>query len=155
MRVWNLTTLNELEAPVVGRYQEKSAPRARVSDSSRLKTTFKVAAAVVAVAGIALRFPQVSSTCLEVKADIGIVQSIPRIQPPLAKFFSGAFGGSWSAEEEQRALDAMVATHNESVEFDEEELLDVAAANQQEGFESDIPRLTPDKILRTLRKRSV
>jgi len=73
----------------------------------------------------------------------------------LADLFTERFDDSWSAEEEQRALEAMAATHQDSAEYNEQELLDVALANQQESFETDIPRLTPDKIVRILRKRSL
>jgi hypothetical protein len=105
---------------------------------------------------MALPLPRISTTSLEINAEpAGIAQSVPRVSPPLAELFAGRFDQSWSAEEERRALEAMGATREDSAEYNEQELLDVAFANQQEGFDSDVPRLTPDKIVRILRKRSL
>ena len=157
MRVWNLGTLSELEPTVVGTFRERPASRSRISGSSRLKASFNVAAAAIAVsAALALPFPRISTTSLSLMAEQGgLIQSVARIAPPLAGVFAGRFGESWSAEQEQRALEAMAATRNSSLEYDEQELLDVALANQQESLGGDVPRLTPDSVVKILRKRSL
>lgn len=155
MRIWNLSSLGELGPTVVATFQE--APKTRISRSTGLKATFTVAAAVVAVAtATALPLPQLSTTSLSVFSQPNaLIQSIPRIPPPLASLFADRFGTSWSAQDEECALEIMAANRSNSAQYDEEELLDVALANQQESFAADIPRLSPEKVARILRKRSL
>lgn len=155
MRVWNLSTLSDLEPIVVGTFREKPPSRARISGSSRMKTSLTVAAAAIAISSIvALRSPRLSTTSLALVSDPGgLVQSVSRIAPPLESLFAGRFSGSWSRDQERESLEAMAATKRGS-EYDERELVDVALANQQESFDSDVPRLAPDKVARILKKRS-
>jgi len=158
VRIWNLSTLNELEASVVGTFQRRSRLRPHVSRSSSLKTTLTVATAALAVsASLALPWPHISTASLSINAaePAVVAQSVPRIAPPLSDLFEGRFSSSWSAEEERRALERMAVTYKGAAEFDEGELLDVTLANQQESFEAGVPRLTPDRILRIIRKRSM
>ena len=156
MRVWNLSTLSDLEPIVVSTFREKPRSRIRISGSSRMKTNFTVAAAAIAISTIvAIRSPYLSTTSLALVSEPrGLIQSVSRVAPPLENIFAGRFSGSWSIEQEQESLEAMVATRRTS-EYDEGELLDVALANQQESFARDIPRLAPDKVVRILKKRSL
>jgi hypothetical protein len=155
LRIWNLSTLDDLERPVVLKFQQHLKQR-KISGSSRLRTTLRVAAVAVAVTAAGMfSYPKVSVESLSLSSDVSIVaQSIARLTPPLADLFAERFSEEWSVQNEQAALDAMAATYSQKpVEIDEAELLDVVQANQQESFATDAPRLSPTEVLKFTKKR--
>ena len=155
MRVWNLSTLDELETPVVIQFQQQPASRPR-SRSSRVKSTFNVLAiGAVMTTAVLLHYPSVSAASISVfDREPVIAQSPPKIAPPLSDIFVGRFSQGWSIEEEQTALRAMSDTYNKKPpQFDEAEMVDVALANQQESFATDVPRLTRDEVRKAIGKR--
>lgn len=155
MRIWNLNTLSELDSPVVLTF--KSRPKHRgVSGSSSIRAGFPVAiAAAVLSAAFLLPYPSVSGTAISlVPEDVNIAYSLPRVQPPLEDVFKNRFKGSWSIQDEEKALAAMAGTHSKKpAEFDESESVEVALANQQESLNLDVPRLPKNEVINIVRKR--
>jgi hypothetical protein len=154
MKIWNLNTLDDLEATVLIRFQQ-SPPSRRPSVSPRVKSVFTViAAGAVMTTAMFLHYPSVSATSLSMTQQPAIAQSVPRAAPPLSDMFAGRFSDNWSLDEEQLALRAMSDTFSKKPpQFDEREMVDVALANQQESFAPDVPRLSRDEVRKAITKR--
>lgn len=155
MRTWNLSTLDELETRVVVKFQRQPAGR-QLSRSSRVKSAFSVlAVGAVMTTAVLLHYPSVSAASISVcEREPVIAQSLPKIAPPLSDIFVGRFSGGWSIEEEQTALRAMSDTYSKKPpQFDETEMVDVALANQQDSFATDVPRLSRDEVRKAIGKR--
>jgi hypothetical protein len=158
MRTWNLSSLNELENTVALNFDKPARKRSISAGAkvSRVKSGFTIVVAAAAVSAVLLmQTPQVSSASVSVEsAYSSVAQSIPRLKPPLANIFEGRFVGGWSQHEEDAALGAMSKTkHMGEVGYDEEELVAMAHANQQEDFEGNVPRLPSSEIRQIIRKR--
>lgn len=155
MKVWNLSTLDELETPVLLKFQKTPRGR-RLSQSSRVKSVIVVLAAGAAIStAVLLHYPTVSAASISVaQQDPFVAQSLPRIAPPLSDMFAGRFSDAWSREQEHAALQAMSHTFSKKPpEFDETEMVDAALANQQESFATDVPRLSRDEVHKAIGKR--
>jgi hypothetical protein len=152
MRIWNLSTLSDLEKPVVLKFQRRPTRKRTPTSSSRIKAGFTIAAAAVGLsAAIQLQYPNVSAPTVSVsRSESNIAQSLPRTGPPLADLFAST--GTLS-QEESAGLKAMVALHDKKpIRHEDSELLDVVQGNLHEEF-GDASQVDQRQLLKVIKGR--
>ena len=153
MRLWNLSSFEKLETPVLSAQSAGTPPRRAVGQGQYLGSPVRIAVQVVALAAISYNISVVGSCKVLTLPKVGSSQMTCNVDPntpPLEGLFKGRFGDNWTPAMENALLSEAV----KKAAAPDRDFFNLVHTAQHESLSEEAPRLTERDILKVTRHKA-
>ena len=153
MRLWNLSSFEILETPVMTA-QPASLSLERRPGSPRFSRTSSVGVVIRVAALTALSYTVAvagSASVLTIRqSEVQTVSNIDEHRPPLDVLFGNRFDNAWTRGREDELLNEAAKKSSGARDRD---FLNLVHSIQQESLSEDVPRLADEEISKLIRRK--
>lgn len=152
MRLWNLSSFNEMQEPILQRNVVSAEQRREPRVHSKRSRSLKMVVHVAALAAATLTVTAAGTSRHIIIPESTQFLAVNAEYPTLDNIFADRFAEDWTRDHENELLARMVK--NKGSGRNDSELLNLVHSSQQESLASDVRRLSSDDVRHVLRRKA-